>query len=78
VAQQRYAAAAFSGFNRARFVISIEIVNYFIILSFYRSPTRTDSINSNSINNRLRRTLASRSMSAEVFRSSIDTVNSGS
>jgi len=50
----------------------------FIILSFYRSPTRTDSINNNSINNRLRRTLASRSMSAEVFRSSIDTVNSGS
>ncbi len=47
-------------------------------VSFDRSPTRNDSINNNNINNRLRRTLASRSMSAEVFRSSIDTGNSGS
>ncbi|CAF1253311.1 unnamed protein product [Rotaria sordida] len=60
VAQQRYAATTFTGFNRAR------------------SPTRNDSISNNNINNRLRRTLALRSMSAEVFRSSIDTGNSGS
>jgi len=57
--------------------MSIEDI-IFLSFLFSRSPTRTDSINSNSINNRLRRTLASRSMSAEVFRSSIDTVNSGS
>jgi len=41
-----------------------------------RSPTRNDPIISNSnVSNRLRRTLASRSMSAEVFYSSIDTGN---
>ncbi|UJR21655.1 hypothetical protein I4U23_024732 [Adineta vaga] len=60
VAQQRYAAATYSGFNRAR------------------SPSRNDTITNNNINNRLRRTLASRSMSAEVFRSSSDTGSSGS
>ncbi|CAF4033408.1 unnamed protein product [Rotaria sp. Silwood2] len=60
VAQQRYAAASFTGFNRAR------------------SPPRNDSISNNNISNRLRRTLAVRSMSAEVFRSSIDTGNGGS
>ncbi|CAF0721114.1 unnamed protein product [Adineta ricciae] len=60
VAQQRYAAAAYTGFNRAR------------------SPSRNDTVSNNNINNRLRRTLASRSMSAEVFRSSIDTSSSGS
>ncbi|CAF0919614.1 unnamed protein product [Adineta steineri] len=39
-----------------------------------RSPTRHDNITSiNNVNNRLRRTLASRSMSAEVFHSSHDT-----
>ncbi|CAF2071055.1 unnamed protein product [Rotaria magnacalcarata] len=39
-----------------------------------RSPTRNDSTNnSNDVTNRLRRTFALRSMSAEVFRSSIDT-----
>ena len=32
-------------------------------------------INHNNVNNRLRRTLASRSMSAEVFHSPIDTGN---
>ncbi|CAF1165064.1 unnamed protein product [Adineta steineri] len=40
-----------------------------------RSPSRNDSTNNNINSNRLRRTLASRSMSAEVFRSSIDTIN---
>ncbi|CAF3914706.1 unnamed protein product [Rotaria sp. Silwood1] len=55
VAQQQYASAVFSGFNRAR------------------SPTRNDTIISNhNVNNKLRRTLVSRSMSAEVFHSSID------
>ena len=40
----------------------------------YRSPTRHDEVISHSnVNNRLRRTLASRSMSAEVFHSSSDT-----
>jgi len=39
-----------------------------------RSPNRTDVSTSNTnVNNRLRRTLASRSMSAEVFHSSTDT-----
>jgi len=42
-----------------------------------RSPTRNDTIiSNNNISNRLRRTLASRSMSAEVFHSSNDTGNS--
>ncbi|CAF0808090.1 unnamed protein product [Adineta steineri] len=42
-----------------------------------RSPTRHDNITSiNNVNNRLRRTLASRSMSAEVFHSSHDTGSS--
>jgi len=41
-----------------------------------RSPTRNDTIiSNNNISNRLRRTLASRSMSAEVFHSSNDTGN---
>lgn len=58
VAQQQYASAGFSGYNRAR------------------SPTRNDTmISNNNVSNRLRRTLGSRSMSAEVFHSSIDTGN---
>jgi hypothetical protein len=56
--------------------MSIEDMIFFYHF-FSRSPTRNDSINNNNINNRLRRTLASRSMSAEVFRSSIDIGNSG-
>ncbi len=55
---------------------SLPIRIIFISYSFSRSPTRNDNIISNG--NRLRRTLASRSMSAEVFHSSIDTGNSGS
>ncbi|CAF3039685.1 unnamed protein product [Rotaria sp. Silwood2] len=43
-----------------------------------RSPTGNDTIiNNHNVNNRLRRTLASRSMSAEVFHSSIDTGYNG-
>ena len=48
-----------------------------ILHLFDRSPSRIDSVTNSNINNRLRRTLASRSMSAEVFRSPIDTVNTG-
>ncbi len=79
VSQQQYASAAFSGFNRARFFfISYKLISIYYTL-FCRSPTRTDTIiTNNSVSNRLRRTLASRSMSAEVFHSSHDTVHSTS
>ncbi|CAF1934565.1 unnamed protein product [Rotaria magnacalcarata] len=59
VAQQQYASATHSGFNRAR------------------SPTSNDSaINTRNVNNRSCRTFASRSMSAGVFHSSMDSGSS--
>jgi len=64
------------------FSLDLIVLGLFILAKIYlyiarffsRSPTRNDTILCNStISNRLRRTLGSRSMSAEVFHSSMDT-----